>query len=111
MQETDTSEMTTAVRAVEGADFLQDGDDISNWPESSQEQYEYVLESLFLDGYEELSIAEFNRKVNAALNAEHSGHLMELYEIVLNTLKESDPKAAFLRNTVGASMREYYRCV
>ncbi len=38
----------------------------------------------------------------------HSGHLMELYEIVLNTLKESDPKAAFLRNTVGASMREYY---
>ena len=33
---------------------------------------------------------------------------MELFEIVLNTLKESDPKAAFLRNTVGASMREYY---
>lgn len=108
VQETDTSEMTTAVRAVEGAAFLQDGDDISNWPESSQEQYDYVLEALFLDGYEELSIAEFNRKVNAALNAEHSGHLMELYEIVLNTLKESDPKAAFLRNTVGASMREYY---
>ena len=55
--------MTTAVRAVEELRFLQDGDDISNWPESSQEQYDYVLEALLpVDGYEELSIAEFSRE-------------------------------------------------
>ena len=63
----------------------------------TKEQYEQVA-ALKTEGYESLSIAEFNRTLYAALN--ESEALFEAFERVLMDLPETDPLAPFLVNTV-----------
>ena len=67
-------------------------------------QYEQVA-ALKTEGYESLSIAEFNRTLYAALN--ESEALSEAFERVLMDLPETDPLAPFLVNTVQPSLNEY----
>jgi len=68
-----------------------------------------MMEALQFEGYADLSIAEFNRKLNAALfgGDSHTEEVRWAYEAVLNDLPEDDPLAPFLRNTVQASITEY----
>ena len=70
----------------------------------TKEQYEQVA-ALKTEGYESLSIAEFNRTLYAALN--ESEALFEAFERVLMNLPETDPLAPFLVNTVQPSLNEY----
>ncbi|MFQ7454206.1 MAG: hypothetical protein ACLRNQ_25770 [Flavonifractor plautii] len=70
----------------------------------TKEQYEQVA-ALKTEGYESLSIAEFNRTLYAALN--ESEALFEAFERVLMDLPETDPLAPFLVNTVQPSLNEY----
>lgn len=91
--------------------------DPDDYPSSyTQEQYDLVIRSLKFEGYEKMSIAEFNRKLNAALY-DYAGEdkdgvdkiekLNYAYEMVLSYLPEDDPNAGFLLNTVQASREEY----
>lgn len=80
----------------------------------TQEQYDLVVKTLKFDGYEQMSIAEFNRKINAAFNnyegkdgGKDMEKLYEAFEMVLMSLPDTDPNADFLRNTVQASQEEY----
>ena len=79
----------------------------------SKEKYDKVIARLKFDNYENMSIAEFNRKINAAFRTNdgtefnYDNDFYELYEIVLNTLPAGDPNEAYLRTTVGASLNEY----
>lgn len=76
------------------------------WNGYTKAEYDALLAALPGKGYEEMSIAAFNRAVNAALTAgDENG--MELYERVLAFLPEGDANEAFLRNTVQASWNEY----
>ena len=70
----------------------------------TKEQYEQVA-ALKTEGYESLSIAEFNRTLYAALN--ESEALSEAFGRVLMDLPETDPLAPFLVNTVQPSLNEY----
>lgn len=76
-------------------------------PSYTQAQYDALIARLKPDGYPEMSLAAFNRSVHAAMSSEGAETLYMLYEVVLNTLPEDDPNAAFLRNTVSASLNEY----
>lgn len=81
-------------------------------PTYTQEQYDLLVSSLKFEGYEHMSVAEFNRKLNAAFsNQEDDGAAGEklgyAYEMVLAALPETDPNAGFLLNTVQASREEY----
>lgn len=76
----------------------------------TQAQYDLVLEKLKFDGYETMSIAEFNRRINTALNRGERWEREDLplaYESVLCGLPADDPNAPFLLNTVQASVMEY----
>ena len=70
----------------------------------TKEQYEQVA-ALKTEGYESLSIAEFNRTLYAALN--ESEALSEAFGRVLMDLPETDPLAPFLVNTAQPSLNEY----
>lgn len=76
-------------------------------PSYTQAQYDALIALLKPDGYASMSIAAFNRSVHAAMFSEGTEKLYMLYDIVLSTMPEDDPNAAFLRNTVSASLREY----
>lgn len=73
-------------------------------------QYELIA-NLKTEGYEDLSIAEFNRTIYAALNdgtdEQETMALLHAYEMVLTDLPQEDPLAPFLLNTVQASLAEY----
>lgn len=76
-------------------------------PPYTQAQYDALIGLLKPEGYADLSIAAFNRSVHAAMFSEGGEKLYLLYDVVLSSLPEDDPNAAFLRNTVPASLREY----
>lgn len=73
-------------------------------------QYELIA-NLKTEGYEDLSIAEFNRTIYAALNdgtdEQETMALLHAYDMVLTDLPQEDPLAPFLLNTVQASLAEY----
>lgn len=73
----------------------------------TQEQYDQLMKALYTEDYETMSIAAFNSKVNEVLGKDN-GHMLEAYEMVSGFLPDNDPKAGFLRNTVRASLTEYY---
>lgn len=74
----------------------------------SEEEYHKLLRKLRPEGYQDLSIAAFNRHVYAVFSGEESSFDWgTLYERVLMDLEESDADALFLRNTVQASLTEY----
>jgi len=81
-------------------------------PRYTQEQYDMVLKALKLENYAKMSIAEFNRTVHKILEDSYSTEPYErslgyAYELVLSSLPDSDPNAAYLLNTVQASLTEY----
>lgn len=82
-----------------------------------QEKYDLVLKALKPDGYEKMSLAEFNRKTHAALSEyDEIMDISYLYEMVLMELEEeqsritnkTDADVKFLQTTVSNSMDEYY---
>ena len=73
----------------------------------TQAQYDQLMKALYAEDYETMSIAAFNSKVNEVLGKD-DGRMMEVYEMVSGFLPDNDPKAGFLRNTVQASLTEYY---
>lgn len=98
---------------VNNYDDYDDDDDYDDegMPTYTQEQYDKVINTLKFKNYENMSIAEFNRKIYAAFNNSDdkaSGYdFMEVYERVMCALPEDDPNAAFLKNTVTTSLGEY----
>lgn len=70
----------------------------------TQQDYDRLVAALGGEGYAQRPIAEFNRAVYAAFTQENT---MELYERILMALPEEGAQAAFLRNTVQASLNEY----
>ena len=75
----------------------------------TQKQYEQVLAALKFDGYEKMSLAEFDRKVHAAFANDEGGKesLNFAYEMVREFLSETDANAFFLTTTVPAALNEY----
>ncbi len=77
----------------------------------TQKQYDQALAALKFDGYEKMSIAEFDRKVIAAFNDDREGNGKEsldlAYEMLREFLPEKDPHAFFFSTTVPAAMNEY----
>lgn len=74
-------------------------------------QYELIA-ALKTEGYEDQSIAAFNRAIYAALYPDGEDEReaiarMNAYELVLMDLPQEDPLAPFLLNTVQASLGEY----
>lgn len=91
-------------------DYLDDYEDY----QYTQAQYDLVKSSLQFKSWENISIAEFNRKINAIFNdSENSStgtykdSLHYAYELVLMSLPDTDPLSPYLRNTVQASQEEY----
>lgn len=83
-------------------------------PQYTQAQYDSVKAALQLDGWEDMSIAAFNSKINAIFNGSEdsdSGRyedtLHYAYELVLMLLPDTDPLSPYIRNTVQASLEEY----
>ncbi len=69
-------------------------------------QYDAVA-ALKTQGYESLSIAQFNRTLYAALYGGSDTALVMAYDMVLNDIPREDPLASFLLNTAQASLGEY----
>lgn len=87
-----------------------DADSGVAWPDTyTQAQYDQVLSSLMPQGYEDMSVASFDRMVHAAFmedDSERDG-LNEAYEIVVVNLPDSDPAAGFLKTAVSIALEEY----
>lgn len=75
----------------------------------TQQEYDMIISALKFEGYEDMSIAEFNRKVNKVLTDDDQEYsdLMITYEFISSMLSDEDENKAFLCNTVGASIEEY----
>lgn len=95
---------------VNNYDDYDDYDD-EGIPTYTQEQYDKVINTLKFKNYENMSIAEFNRKIYGAFNNSDdkaSGYdFSEVYERVMCALPDDDPNAAFLKTTVTTSLGEY----
>lgn len=99
-------------------DDVYDKGKAEDWNEDTEEaksvdpakQYEIVMNELKFPGYEEMSIAEFNRKINAVFNGYEEGKedFYDAYDYVMEHLEDTDGNAEFLRTTVRASQDEYY---
>ncbi len=78
----------------------------------TKEQYDLALRSLQFPDYENMSIAEFDRKINAAfMNDEEEDNAKSLnfaYEMVTYHLPDTDPNRMFFHLTVPSSLEEYY---
>lgn len=77
----------------------------SNAPVYTKEEYEQLMKELKPNGYENMSIASFNRSIYAILSRNDDTSFM--YEQILSDFQEDDPNAAYLTNTIQASMEEY----
>ncbi len=75
-------------------------------PSYTKAQYDDLMKDIKLEGYEEMSIAEFNSRIYALLSSENEERRI-LFEQILAYLPEDDPEAAYLCNTVQASLEEY----
>lgn len=79
----------------------------------TKEQYQMVLEKLKPEGYEAMSVSEFNRTINKALfgDDEDSEDLHYAYEMVMAFLSDEDENRAYLHDTVQRALDEYQtRC-
>lgn len=72
----------------------------------TREQVDALAKALNYDRYTTMSIADFNRSVNAFLSQDDMANL-ESYERMAADLPEGNPFASFFRNTVRASLNEY----
>lgn len=94
------------VRGDDGWDDRWDAESVGY----TQAQYDRLLSAIKPDGYEHMSIAEFNRTVHQALYEENwnGDELFQIFDQALSGVPaDNDPNAAFLRNTVQASLEEY----
>lgn len=74
----------------------------------TKQQYDNVINTLKFPGYENMSIAEFNRKVHNALNDYEANEDLDFdYEMVMMYIKDSDANAAFLKRTIPTALNEY----
>lgn len=80
----------------------------------TQTQYDLVKNTLMFDGWKDMSIAQFNSKINAIFNnsedmkdGKYENTLQYAYEMVLMSLPDDDPLSPYIRNTVQASQEEY----
>lgn len=82
-------------------------------PQYTQAQYNKVVKALTVEGWQEMSIAQFNRTVHKILqdgtdyDGDYFDSLEYTYQLVLGSLPDSDPNAPYLCNTVAASLNEY----
>lgn len=80
-------------------------DGYTGQPQYTAAQYDELMAALRPEGWETWSIARFNRSLYAALTNEKN-HML-YYELALDRLPDNTADAAFLRNTVSASLNEY----
>lgn len=108
----DTARTPTTV-AVEDVMFSSYQDFSGSDPQYTQAQYNKVVKALTVEGWQEMSIAQFNRTVHKILQdgTDYDGDYMDsleyTYQLVLYSLPDSDPNAPYLLNTVAASLNEY----
>ena len=108
----DTARTPTTV-AVEDVMFSSYQDFSGSDPQYTQAQYNKVVKALTVEGWQEMSIAQFNRTVHKILqdSTDYDGDYMDsleyTYQLVLYSLPDSDPNAPYLCNTVAASLNEY----
>lgn len=78
-------------------------------PLYTSEQYNRLIDALTIPDYKDMSIAEFNRRINTVISDEESNDdsLFFIYMKVLSSLPEADPNAEYLINTVQISLKEY----
>ncbi|WP_418454239.1 hypothetical protein [Allofournierella sp.] len=75
-------------------------------------QYDLAVKLLRFENYENMTVAEFNRRVHAAFQQDefredYENGLMYAYEIVRATLEETDPNYSFFWDTVPTAENEY----
>lgn len=108
----DTARTPTTV-AVEDVMFSSYQDFSGGEPQYTQKQYDKVVKALTVEGWQEMSIAQFNRTVHKILqdgtdyDGDYFDSLEYTYQLVLGSLPDSDPNAPYLCNTVAASLHEY----
>lgn len=78
----------------------------------TQEQYAQVLERLQYDRHKDMSIAEFDRMINALftgneINQQDLENFYQTFEIVSAYIDENDPASTFLCDTVPNALNEY----
>lgn len=75
----------------------------------TQEQYDQLIDGFFVDGYENMFIAQFNRTIYEKFSNDEA--LGELFYTYADMLPENDPYGAYLNMTVQASLNEYESCL
>lgn len=104
---------TPTTAAVEDVMFSSYQDFSDSDPQYTQAQYNKVVKALTVEGWQNMSIAQFNRTVHKILqdstdyDGDYFDSLEYTYQMVLNSLPDSDPNAPYLCNTVAASLNEY----
>lgn len=96
--------------AFEGASDGEDDDDDALSDEALKEKYDIVLNALHYSDYESMTIGEFNRLVNGALNGEKtSEEFINAYEAVMWAVeyKGTGQEREFLTDIVQTSLNEY----
>lgn len=79
------------------------------WTETyTRAQYDDVLAKLMPSGYEDMSVAAFDRHVHQAfMDGDERDDLNFAYEMVCANLPDGDPNAFFLTKTVPRALEEY----
>lgn len=74
-----------------------------------REYYDTVLEKLHFDTCQDMSVADFDRLVNAAFSdgGDGRGGFAYAWEYVITSLSPDDPNYFFLQDTVNAALDEY----
>lgn len=74
-------------------------------------QYDFVLQALKFEGYENMPVGEFDRRINAAFEQDDykswEDSLSFAYDMLREYLPESDPNYDFLRTGVRTALKEY----
>lgn len=83
--------------------------DVTSYPDApsyTKAQYNDLMKIIKLDGYEDMSIAKFNSQIYGLLSSDNEKENM-LFEQILSDIPNDDPNAAYMCNTVQASLGEY----
>lgn len=75
-------------------------------PSYTAAQYNDLMKKIKPEGYEDMSIARFNSKIYALLSGDNEEDSI-LFEQILTSIPDDDPNAAYVCNTVQASLGEY----
>lgn len=91
--------------------FTEEGQGESTEGNYTKEQYNQLIQALQTQGWQNQSVADFNRAVHTAFTQDneqdYTKSISYFYELVLSSIPDSDPNAQFLRQTVSASLEEY----